>query len=182
MKCEKCAGARGLGNPDLLRHQDVMQFPGFIRAATANDIPAIDALLTAAFGGPEEAALVTALRTTGAMRGEQVIPMGEGIIGYYALSAMVAPAGWLCLAPVAIARDWQGRGHGRRLVAQLAAWAERTATPVVVLGKPGFYGKAGFSQDAARNLTSPYPVDHTLLAGVGEAAPTVTLRYPAAFA
>ena len=158
-----------------------MQFPGFIRAATDHDMAAIDALLTAAFGGTEEVALVHALRQAGAMRGEQVIPLGDGLIGHYALSAMVAPRGWLCLAPVAIAPDWQGMGHGRRMVAQLAAWADQTATPVVVLGQPDFYGKAGFSSAAAHNLTSPYPVDHTLLAGVGDTAPVATLRYPAAF-
>ena len=158
-----------------------MQFPGFIRAATDHDIAAIDALLTAAFGGREEVTLVHALRKAGAMRGEQVIPLGDGMIGYYALSAMAAPGSWLCLAPVAIAPDWQRRGHGRRLVAQLAAWADRTKTPVVVLGEPVFYGKAGFSLAAARHLTSPYPVDHMLLAGVGDTAPAATLRYPAAF-
>ena len=158
-----------------------MQFPGFIRAATDHDVAGIDALLTAAFGGTEEVALVHALRQAGAMRGEQVIPLGDGVIGYYALSAMGAPAGWLCLAPVAIAPDWQGRGHGRRLVAQLAAWADRAKMPVVVLGQPAFYGRAGFSSAAARHLTSPYPVDHTLLAGVGDKAPAAALRYPAAF-
>ena len=158
-----------------------MQFPGFIRPATEADIPAIDALLRAAFGGPDEADLVAALRDAGAMRGEQVIPLGAGLIGYYALSAMVAPKGWLCLAPVAVAPDWQGRGHGRRMVAQLAAWADRTATSVVVLGAPAFYERAGFSTQAARNLTSPYPVDHTALAGTGPDAPHATLRYPKAF-
>ena len=173
--------ASGLGNGRGMRHHGTMQFPGFIRPATSDDIPAISSLLTAAFADPAEAALVAQLRRDGAMRGEQVIPLGADIIGYYALSAMVAPKGWLCLAPVAIAPDWQGRGHGRRLIAQLAAWADRTATPVVVLGQPAFYGKAGFVQAAARNLTSPYPVDHTLLAGVGDAAPTATLTYPAAF-
>ena len=159
----------------------MMQFPGFIRPAIAGDLPAIDALLTAAFDGTDEVALIHALRKAGAVRGEQVIPLGDGVIGYYALSAMVAPAGWLCLAPVAISPDWQGRGHGRRMVAQLAAWADQTGTPVVVLGQAAFYGKAGFSAAAARNLTSPFPVDHTLLVGVGDTVPALTLRYPAAF-
>ncbi|MFZ3580934.1 GNAT family N-acetyltransferase [Loktanella sp. DJP18] len=158
-----------------------MQFPGFIRPATPHDLSAIDALLTASFGGEAEVKLVHDLRAAGAMRGEQVIPLGEGVIGYYALSAMIAPVGWLCLAPVAIAPDWQGRGHGRRLIAQLAAWADQTATPVVVLGQPEFYGKAEFSVAKAQALTSPYPIAHTLVAGIGGAAPQAVLRYPAAF-
>lgn len=158
-----------------------MQFPGFIRPATAADTPAIDALLRAAFDTGAEAALVARLRKDGDMRGEQVIPLGDGVIGYYALSAMKAPQGWLCLAPVAIAPDWQGRGHGRRLVAQLAAWASQTGSPVVVLGQPEFYAKAGFSQARAARLTSPYPVDYTLLAGGGDTVPDQTLVYPRAF-
>lgn len=158
-----------------------MRFPGFIRAATAADLPAIDVLLAQAFGGTAELALVHALRRAGQMRGEQVIPLDDGLIGYYALSAMVAPQGWLCLAPVAIAPDWQRRGHGRRMVAQLAAWADRTKTPVVVLGPPAFYAAAGFSGAAAARLTSPYPLDHTLLAGSGAQAPQAALRYPVAF-
>ncbi len=171
----------GLGKSARAGHEKGMQFPGFIRPASASDLPAIDALLTAAFGGTAEVALVHDLRRTGAMRGEQVIPLGDGVIGYYALSAMVAPSDWLCLAPVAIAPDWQGRGHGRRLVAQLASWATQTASPIVVLGEPSFYEKAGFSGSLAKRLTSPYPIKNTLLAGVGDSAPQVALRYPAAF-
>ena len=158
-----------------------MQFPGFIRPASSNDIPAIDALLKAAFGGYEEVALVHALRRDGAIRGEQVIPLGDGIIGYYALSAMKAPAGWLCVAPVAIAPDWQGRGHGRRLLSQLSAWADQTQTIIAVLGEPAFYAKAGFVASAAAALTSPFPIDHTSLAGAGAKVPQQTLSYPAAF-
>ena len=158
-----------------------MQFPGFIRPASSGDIPAIDALLKAAFGGSEEVALVHALRRDGAIRGEQVIPLGDEIIGYYALSAMKSPAGWLCLAPVAIAPGWQGRGHGRRLVSQLAAWADQTQTVIAVLGAPAFYAKAGFVAAAAAALTSPYPVAQTLLAGAGGKVPQQKLIYPAAF-
>jgi putative acetyltransferase len=158
-----------------------MQFPGFIRPASSNDIPAIDALLKAAFGGYEEVALVHALRRDGAIRGEQVIPLGDGIIGYYALSAMKAPAGWLCVAPVAIAPDWQGRGHGRRLLSQLSAWADQTQTIIAVLGEPAFYAKAGFVASAAAALTSPFPIDHTSLAGAGAKVPQQNLSYPAAF-
>jgi len=52
---------------------------------------------------------------------------------------------------------------------------------VVVLGDPGFYGTCGFSSARAANLTSPYPVSHTLLAGPGMTAPVATLVYAAAF-
>ncbi len=155
----------------------VMQFPGFIRPATPADLTAIDALLLAACPTAVARDLVRDLRAGGAIRGEQVIPLGTGVIGYYALSAMRAPAGWLCLAPVAIAPDWQGRGHGRRLVAQLAAWADATGTPVVATGPAQFLTRSGCrATDLMPDQAAP-----TLIAGAGGVTPSAALRYPAAF-
>ena len=144
--------------------------------------PAVDALLRAAFEGDDEARLVEALRKSGAMAGEMVLPGEEGqIIGYYALSSFIQPAGWLCLAPVAIHPDRQGQNLGKRLIGQLGAWARATGNTIAVLGQSGFYEKCGFSGDRAARLTSPYPVSHTLLIGPGEDAPVETLVYPKAF-
>ncbi|WP_370212254.1 GNAT family N-acetyltransferase, partial [Roseovarius sp.] len=85
----------------------------FSREMRRGDEPAVEALLRAAFGGGAEAQLVAALRKSGRMAGEVVQPQGEAIIGYYALSQMRGPKGWLCLAPVAVDPDHQGRGVGR---------------------------------------------------------------------
>jgi putative acetyltransferase len=62
----------------------------------------------------------------------------------------------------------------------LTEWARLTKTPVVVLGNPVFYQRAGFSSDHAQRLQSPYPIKNTLIAGV-EVAQKQTLVYPAAF-
>lgn len=122
------------------------------------------------------------LRKTGAIAGEMVLPGQDGaIIGYYALSHFVKPKGWLCLAPVAIRPDEQGRGYGRRMIGQLAEWARLTGSYVVVLGQPEFYGKCGFSSARAARLTSAYPVTHMLLAGPGEDVPQEALTYPKVF-
>ncbi|WP_336097533.1 GNAT family N-acetyltransferase [Roseovarius sp. CH_XMU1461] len=153
----------------------------FSREMRRGDEPAVEALLRAAFGGGAEAQLVAQLRKSGRMAGEVVQPQGEAIIGYYALSQMRGPKGWLCLAPVAVDPDHQGRGVGRRMIGMLAEWARLSGQYVVVLGQPEFYGRAGFSLERAAKLHSPYPVTQTLLAGPGTDVPQETLVYPPEF-
>ncbi|MBJ3762584.1 N-acetyltransferase [Maribius pontilimi] len=148
-----------------------------IEAPTDHDWAAIEGLLCVAFGQQDESDLVAALRRDRAIARERIAVMDARIVGYAALSAMRAPAGWLCLAPVAVQPERQGGGIGSALVRTLLAGAEG---PVVVLGDPEFYGRLGFSAGAARNLVSPYPLSHTLLAGL-DGAPADRLIYPAAF-
>ncbi len=158
------------------------QTPDFARDMRRGEEPAVDALLDLAFGGPDESRLIAALRKSRVIAGETVLPMDGQIIGYYALSYMVKPKGWLCLAPVAIHPDVQRRGYGKRMIGVLTEWARLTKTPVVVIGEATFYESAGFSTEAAKNLQSPYHIGHTLLAGVGDTQPHETLVYPAPFA
>ena len=153
----------------------------FVRDMQAGEEDAVDALLRAAFGGADEAKLVRALRRSGDIAGECVVPGEDGIDGYFALSAMRKPEGWLCLAPVAVAPDRQGEGIGRRMMGFLTAWAMQAGQTIVVLGEPGFYERAGFSVSRAARLSSPYPLDHTALARPGEDVPAETLVYPKAF-
>ena len=155
--------------------------PGFSREMRRGEEAGVDTLLRAAFGGDDEVRLVHKLRKSGDMAGEMVQPWGDGIVGYYALSRMKAPKGWLCLAPVAIAPDHQRQRIGQRMIGLLTEWARISGTTVVVLGQPGFYGRAGFSLERAGKLTSPYPVTQTLLAGPGVDVPEETLIYPPAF-
>lgn len=156
-------------------------FPGFTRPMQPGEEAGVRDLLDAAFGGRDESRLVEALRKSGDMAGEMVLPMGERVIGYYGLSRLASPKDWLCLAPVAVAPDLQRHGHGRRMIGQLAEWARLTGQYVVVLGQVPFYEKAGFRKDRAALLSSPYPLEHTLLAGPGEDAPAQALRYPKPF-
>ncbi|MFQ1699167.1 GNAT family N-acetyltransferase [Loktanella agnita] len=160
-----------------------LQSPDFSRDMRPGEEPAVDALLRAAFvGGEDEVALVRKLRKSRAIAGETVLPMGDRIVGYYALSRLVSPKGWLVLAPVAIDPDMQGAGHGRRMIGMLTEWARLTRTPVVVLGQPAFYEKAGFSKEQASRLRSPYPPEYILLASCAGGQPAETLVYPTAFA
>lgn len=155
--------------------------PDHMRAARPSDHAAIDALLHAAFPSPAEAALVRALRAAGVMDMELVLPDDAALAGYLALSRMVEPEGWLALAPLAIAPDWQGRGLGQRLTKAALKLTAIKGQTVVVLGSPAFYTRCGFSLARAGRLTSPYPLDHTLLARAGDDSPAATLRYPDAF-
>lgn len=154
--------------------------PDFCRDMRRVEEPGVDALLRAAFGGEDEVRLVRALRKSGKMAGEMVLPYEGGVAGYAALSQLTAPKGWLALAPVAIAQHMRGRRHGVRMVGLIAEWARITATPLVVVGPRGFYEKAGFSHAKAQGLETPYPLEATMIAGI-EGAPYERLIYPAAF-
>ena len=156
--------------------------PDFVREMKRGEEDAVHALLCAAFPNDAEARLVRKLRKQGDIAGESVLPLGDGIIGYYALSKMAAPKGWLCLAPVAVHPDWQGKGHGRRMIGLLGEWARISRQYVIVLGQVPFYERAGFSHARAAGLSTPYGVEHTLVAGgKGADVPEAELVYPAAF-
>lgn len=103
------------------------------------------------------------------------------MIGYVALSRLVAPQGWLALAPVAIAPEWQGRRLGTRLVWMTMQVAKIKQQRVVVIGKPSFYARAGFSQERAAALQLPYPLQYTGLFAPGTDVPAVEVIYTAAF-
>jgi putative acetyltransferase len=159
----------------------MLQFPDHAREMHKGEEDAVDALLKAAFGTNAEANLVKSLRKSGQIAGETVLPMADRIVGYYALSHMAAPKRWLCLAPVAVAPDVQGRRFGTRMMGQLTEWARLSKSTVVVLGEVPFYERTGFSAKSAARLTTPYPLSHTMLAGCGDAVPVETLIYPKPF-
>lgn len=171
--------------------------PDASREMRREEAEEVDALLRAAFGGEEEVKLIHALRRDGDMVSEMVKPWQGRIAGYAALSRMQSPAGWLCLAPVAVLPEFQrgvlapaGQSKGpwqvgRRLVSEIGVAVSDpglTAIPaVVVLGQPEFYEKCEFYRRKAINLKTPYLLEYTMLAAPGEAAPVAELRYPAAF-
>ncbi|MEN8888107.1 MAG: N-acetyltransferase [Celeribacter marinus] len=157
----------------------MFESPDFMRPLKRGEEPAVDALMAAAFGGTAEVDLVAALRKSRAIAGEMVLPMDGGIIGYAALSHMVAPKGWLALAPVAIHPDHHGRGFGRRFIGMIAQWAELSGQTVVVVGDPAFYTRCGFTP-IADDFTSSHAIDQTLIAGPAKTK-IATLTYPKAF-
>jgi len=158
----------------------VLKTPGFIRDMKPGEEDAVERLLLAAFETDAEARLVRKLRKANAIAGETVLPMGDDIIGYFALLKMVKPKGWLALAPVAIDPEFHRQGFGKRMLGMLTEWAKITSTPVVVLGNPVFYERCGFDRSAVAKLSGPCPIEFTMLVGV-DGTPEEELIYPAAF-
>lgn len=130
-----------------------------IRYARPSDHPAIAAVVTAAFGRPDEAALASRLRADEDTLFEMVAEEDREVVGHVLFSRLWVDRFELygALAPLAVRPDRQGQGLGGKLVrAGLEGAREFGCHGVLVLGDPAYYGRFGFSADAAREVTAPY--------------------------
>jgi putative acetyltransferase len=177
--------------------------PDVIREARPDDREEIDTLLKAAFGRPDEAELVRRLRADGDIWFERVMRWHGVIAGYAALSRMRSPERWACLAPIAdlprmqngaAAPNESTRSYyaiGTRLAGAIAMISKeysrieaiemKLPATIVVVGKPSFFERAGFSSARAQKLVTSYPTELTLIARPGNDIPSETLVYPPAF-
>lgn len=155
-----------------------------IRPARPADHAAIDALLEAAFGRPDEAALVMRLRAAGDVALE-LVAGGADPVGHILLSPMTAPFPALGLAPLAVLPAWQGKGIGTALARAAIARARTSpAAALFVLGDPAFYGRLGFRADRAAGFTCHYACPHFMVLPLkGDTLPTMTgeVGYAAGF-
>ncbi len=131
-----------------------------LRPETPHDHAAIAALLTRAFGGPDEARLVGALREADELAISLVAEAAGTIIGHVALSPLAAEGPAFALAPLAVHPAVQSRGIGAALV-HAALQAARDHS-IVVLGEPAYYRRFGF---APVELASPYAGPHLMALG-----------------
>jgi len=121
-----------------------------IREENPGDIPAIRGVNEWAFGRPNEADLVDALRKDRACLLSLVAVQKEKVIGHIffsplgvdSISGRHQGAG---LAPVSVLPEYQRKRIGTRLIREgLRRLKEKDCPWVVVLGHPGYYPRFGF--------------------------------------
>lgn len=131
-----------------------------IRPERPGDQAAIRAVHERAFGRPQEANLVDALRTLDAFepRLSLVADDGDVIVGHVLFTeTAIGGATALVLAPLAVDPECQGRGVGGELVRNGLSVAEQLGYPVVlVLGDTAYYPRFGFEPAAPHGIRSPY--------------------------
>jgi len=150
-----------------------------IRPETSADVVDIAQLHRAAFSGPAEAELVDALRKEGALVASLVALRDEEVAGHVAFSKAGRVA-WL--APVGVLPLHQRQGIASALIqAGIESCKSCALDGVVVLGDPSFYGRFGFSADAALGLESRFSGPHLMVLPLGVSALEGVLPEPRAF-
>ncbi|MBN9659487.1 MAG: N-acetyltransferase [Acidobacteria bacterium] len=134
-----------------------------LREWEAEDQPATRRLLIRAFGQPDEADLVEALRAEGAVILELVAEAEQQVAGHILYSRLTidpseGSAQVAALAPLAVDPDFQRRGVGGALIhMSLPMLAHAGVDAVFVLGDAAYYSRFGFSSELAATLQSPFP-------------------------
>lgn len=129
-----------------------------VRAEEPRDHAHVRAIQTAAFGRPDEARLVDALRGAGAELISLVAEEDGRVLGHALFSPVAiegAPDAPACcaLGPVGVEPDAQGEGIGSALIREgLARAREAGFAAAFVLGSPAYYGRFGFLPAAPRGL------------------------------
>jgi Predicted acetyltransferase len=160
-----------------------------IRPETAHDIPEIQKLIAIAFeGAPHsdgtEGAIVDALRAAGALTTSLVAERDGVVTGHVAFSPIDIDGksfNWYGLGPVAVLPDQQRQGIGVQLIeAGLEEIKALGARGCVVLGDPAYYGRFGFSADAALQFPG-IPPEYFQRLSFGDDDRNGIVRYHSAF-
>lgn len=161
-----------------------------LREERPGDRSAVAAAITAAFGRPDEARLVAALAADGETVISWVAEIEGAIVGHILFSRLPiehrrGQLAALALAPLSVVPQRQRQGIGSALVRDgLARCRARGESAVVVVGDPNYYGRFGFSSEAARRLATPFPGPAFMALELISDALAIDegrVRYPAAF-
>jgi len=135
-----------------------------VRAESPRDSAAVYEVNRAAFGRPDEAALVVALREAGAPLVSMVAVEDDAVVGHVLFSPVSvepeSPNGFRAvgLAPLAVLPACQGRGIGSDLVENGIEECRRMGYDAIfVLGEPSYYRRFGFVPAAAGGLRCEFP-------------------------
>jgi putative acetyltransferase len=135
-----------------------------IRVENADDIHAVRRVNELAFGRPDEAALVDALRAASDPQISLVAVTNGQVIGHIFFSPVSieseeSTSSALGLAPMAVLPEYQRQGVGSQLVREGLRQCQRLGCNVVfVLGHPEYYPRFGFIPASRKGLRSEYPV------------------------
>ena len=133
-----------------------------VREAGPSDASSIRGVLEAAFPTSAEADLVGRVLADGDGAVSLVAEDGGATVGHILFSRMDVeadgrPVRGLGLAPVAVLPERQSHGIGAALIQAGLKEAKSLRTDFVfVLGEPGYYGRFGFTAEAAAPFASPY--------------------------
>jgi putative acetyltransferase len=160
-----------------------------IRNELPADVPAIEAVTTAAFLNAPHTAhneqfIVSALREAAQLMVSLVAVAEGNVIGHVAVSPVSisqGTPGWCGLGPISVLPAHQGRGVGAGLMREaLRILREMGAAGCVVLGEPAYYGRFGFLADPA--LAFPgVPPEYFQAISFGSSKPRGIVSYHAAF-
>ena len=162
--------------------------PVRVRPETPRDRAAIRALHAAAFARDGEADLVERLRERAEGYLGLVAEDASGVVGHVAFSPVEVDgaSGVVGLAPVGVLPGRQGEGIGSQLIrAGLEASREAGARAAVVLGRPSYYPRFGFTPAGGFGVSTVYdaPPDAfmalELVPGALEGASGVARYHPA---
>ena len=135
-----------------------------VRAEKTEDRKEIHRVNELAFGRPDEADLVDALRANASPFVSLAAAIDEQVVGHIAFSPVTIESDGggftaMGLAPMAVLPEYQNQGIGSRLVREGLKECQRIGHDVVVvLGHPNYYPRFGFAPASLKGLRSEYDV------------------------
>ena len=131
-----------------------------IREERPDDIPAIRGVNNRAFGQTQEANLVDALRSNGAVLLSLVAALDGQVVGHILYSpASIGDVGGSALGPLAVLPPHQRRGIGSKLVEAGNQYMKDAGWPfIIVLGHSHFYPRFGFKPASTRGIRCEWDV------------------------
>ncbi len=133
-----------------------------IREDTPEDVPTIRRVNELAFGQPQEAGIVDALRGSCGEFLSLVADSGEEVVGHVLFTPVTiettrGTVRGMGLAPMAVLPERQRQGIGSALVRHgLAALRDRSCPFVIVLGHAEYYPRFGFERASKYGIRSQW--------------------------
>lgn len=133
-----------------------------IRKEKKGDESQIHKVNELAFGQPEEANIVDALRETCPEGISLVAELNNEIVGHILFTPAVIESDTILikgmgLAPMSVLPDYQNQGIGSQLVKEGLKIMKENGTPfIIVLGHPNYYPRFGFVKASKNQIKSEY--------------------------